>query len=335
VTLGFLEAHFFVRLELAAVTDFLQSGGTTANTALRFNLFLQKPVGLYELYLVDNTGKRAFISFGPAVGSVLWVNIPLDDFVIVDVGFDFTAVQYIFFGFTNNFQVAECMMALDNVRICTNGAGVAPFMFPPDSLPYGQNDPGDVCVMLEEFETEGVLQRVVCDAAEPGPPSPEVCDECVIGPPITNGNQATHFCVDVPGLYPPSIRYIPAALFPLVTDITFTIYSWRPGVNVRIVLVDFDGRRAIYDVVAVGGAQTFTIPLVDFSYPDGAFDPNLVMEWWTIFGTAGVNSDDRFALDELKTNGGTTLINDMSTLADIYCGYSPEPVAPNTTVECE
>lgn len=341
VTVGFLETHFLVRLDLGADTDFLQSPGANVNnTAFRFNLYIGKPVGIYEVYLLDKDGNRAFISFEPAVGSVLWVNIRLADFTFIDAGvFDLSAVRYVYFGFTNNFQVADCMMALDNVRICTNeGGGVGGFSFNPDSEPYGQNNAGDVCVMLEDFDSEMALERVICDAAEPGPPSPEICDECVVGPPLIDGNGAIHFCVDnVPSpFYPPSIRYIPIMTFALVTDVTFTVYSWRPGVNVRVVLVDFEGRRAIYDFVAVGGSQTVTAALLtDFTYPDGAFDVTRVAEWWTIFGMAGVNSDDRFALDEMYTNGGAVLIHDMSTLSDIYCGYTPEPVEPNTTVECE
>jgi len=86
VTVGFLEAHFFVKLALTADTDFLQSGGTPVNTALRFNLYIGKPVGLYEVYLVDDAGNRAYISFEPAVGSILWVNIPLGDFTLIDAG---------------------------------------------------------------------------------------------------------------------------------------------------------------------------------------------------------------------------------------------------------
>jgi hypothetical protein len=64
VTLGFLEAHFFVRLQLPDEVgvdpdvDFLQNPGANVNnTALRFNLYIGKPVGVYEIYLVDSTGK--------------------------------------------------------------------------------------------------------------------------------------------------------------------------------------------------------------------------------------------------------------------------------------
>lgn len=337
LTLGTLETHFLVRLDLLSNTDFLQNpSADPTNTALRFNLYLAKPVGVYEVFLVDGANKRAKITFTPSVDSILWVNIPLSDFTILDVGFSFNAVRYIYFGFTDNYQIAECMMALDNVRICTNTVGgIASFSFEPDTEPYGSNLPDDVCVMLEGFDTIEAIAKVLCDAPEPGSPTPEECDTCVIGPPITNGNQATHFRVCIPGSFPPSIRYLPPAGVSLVTNVTFTVYSWRPGVNIRVIMVDGIGRRAIYNFVAVGGAQTLTVLLGAFSNPDGAFDWTSVMEWWTIFGTVGVNSTDRFGLDELKTNSGATLINDMSSLTDIECGYDNEPPPPGNILTCQ
>lgn len=342
VTLGTLEAHFFARLQVDPDVDLLAAGEPLDHTALRFNLYLGKPVATYEVYLIDDTGNRAYVSFAPSVDAVLWVNIPLDDFTELDGPFNWNAVRYFYFGFVHNYQPASCMMAIDNLRVCANAddAVLGPFSFGVDTPPYGGNDPSDVCTMIEDFDTLDVLSRVECDADAPGPPSPDVCDECVIGPPLTNGNQAVHFCVqdppDPPDDWPPSIRYAPVAPFALTTDVTFTVYSWRPGVNCRVILLDEDGYRAIYDFVAVGGSQTLTVALASFSLPDsGVCNFGAIAEWWMIFGLVSFNDTDRFGVDELYTNGGVTLINDMSTLTDIYCGYDEEPPPIGGILFCE
>jgi len=334
VTLGTLEPSFFVKLDLLSDRDLLAGGWTTANTALRFNLHIGQPVANCEVYLEDGTGKRAWVSFAPSVGAVLWVSLPLDEFTILTPGFSFGAVRYIYFGFRQNYQTSNCMMALDNVRVCHNQAGVGDMSFEADSLPYGSNNLGDDCTMLEEFSDEQAIGRVECDADDPQvAPTPE-CDVCVLGPPLVSERFAVHFCVDEPGPYPPSIRYVPAAAFALTANVTFTAYSWRPGVNCRVWLVDDQGRRARYDFVAVGGSQTMTVAWADFTLLDALVDWGNVAAWWTVFGTAGVNDTDKFALDRLLTNSGAVVVNPMETLTDIECGYDEEPQEPIFAIEC-
>lgn len=164
------------------------------------------------------------------------------------------------------------------------------------------------------------------------PPPPVVCDECRQGDPLTEGTGAIWFCVEDP------IQLTPFAIcrsFPtpqaVVDAISFDIQSNRPGVAVRTILLDGDGKRAYHDDVLSGtGVDSFLIPVPSFSMPDGQVNWQNIVSWcqyWQDPQAYDDNATDNWKIDNVLVEGW----DDVESLFEqqlAYCGYQAEPGPP-------
>lgn len=333
LSLGILSPQYRIaHSPLGNPIDFLQApGATDANTALRFNLYLGQPITGYEVVLVDDTGKRASMTFAPASGSVLEVTLPLDGFTLLDVSIDFTAISRIYFILNNNAQPALCMMALDNIRVCTNVPTPPVFSAAVDALPYGDNQIGDVCTMIEDVPSAAALARFTCGVVYPPPPAPpQPCDSCFVAQPLVEGTGSVMFKACAPGVDPPLMSiYFPAPRN-FQNDFQVTVFTNRAGMGGRIIVRDVLGRRGIYNYILTGGNQLVNIGIwAGFSsLPDGMPNATQIAEVHFVFGTDMVLPTDVVAVDAIKTNFGTVMEHNCDTTTYFTCGYNPEPGGP-------